>query len=152
MHSPSQPLPRLGAALLATLCLPMCLSTPGPETATLAAQKLFTDDVKPILEKNCLACHSGANPNLLDLSNPAAPFLPHSFGGAFIVPGKPDESLLIQSISRDNLHQRAMPRLVVTLTDMEIGTLREWITLGAPWPTGPAGKLKAQSNPEQPVN
>ena len=36
----------------------MCLSAPGPETATLAAQKLFTDDVKPILEKNCLACHA----------------------------------------------------------------------------------------------
>jgi len=152
MHFLSQALPRLGAALLASLCLPMCLTTPGPETPTTAAQKLFTQEVKPILEKNCLTCHNGANPALLDLSNHAAPFLPHPTGKAYIVPGKPDQSLLIESISREGLHQRAMPRLVVTLTDMEIGTLREWISLGAPWPTGQAGKLKAQANPEQPSN
>lgn len=152
MDSHSQSLSRLGAALLATVLLPMCLSTPGKDSPAVSAQKLFTDEVKPILEKNCLACHSGANAALLDLSNHASPFIPHPAGSAYIVPGKPDQSLLIAAVSREGFHQRAMPRLQVTLTDMEIGTLREWISLGAPWPAGAAGKLAARANPEQPSN
>lgn len=141
---------RLGAALFASALLSMCLSTPAPETPAANAQKLFTDEVKPILEKNCLTCHSGANPTLLNLSNHAAPFLPDPTGRAYIVPGKPDQSLLVEAVSREGLHQRAMPNLVVTLTDMEIGTLREWISAGAPWPTGRAGVLRPVPNPEQP--
>ena len=147
MKSIPQGFLRLCVALLVPVLLPMCLSTPGA-----TAQKLFTDEVKPILEKNCLICHSGAQPALLDLSNHAAPFLPDPTGRAYIVPGKPDQSLLIEAVSRDGLHQRGMPRLVVSLTDMEIGTLREWITAGAPWPTGPAGVLRPAPNPEQPTN
>ena len=150
MNLSIKPIPLTFIALLATSVLPMCRSTPTQDTASTAAQKLFTDDIKPILEKNCLACHSGANPTLLNLSNHASPFLPGPSGRAYIVPGKPDQSLLLEAVSRQGLHQRMMPRLQVTLTDMEIGTLREWIEAGAPWPNGPPGQLHPQPNPEQP--
>lgn len=136
-------------ALLTTMALTMCRSTSTHDTASAAAQKLFVNEVKPILEKNCLACHSGANPTMLNLSNHASPFLPGPSGRAYIVPGKPEQSLLIEAVSRQGLHRRMMPRLQVSLTDMEIGTLREWIEAGAPWPNGPQGQLRSQKNPEQ---
>lgn len=150
MKYSTSPLNLASVALIATVLLPMCRSTPTPDSAAVAAQKLFTDEVKPILEKNCLTCHGGTNPAMLNLSNHASPFLPGSSNRAYIVPGKPDQSLLIEAISRQGIHQRMMPRLQVTLTDMEIGTLREWIEAGAPWPNGPTGKLHPHKNPEQP--
>jgi len=135
----------------ATVCgLAMCQSTKTPLTPGAEAQRLFTDHVKPILQQHCLRCHSGANPGLMNLSSSAAAFLPHPDGRAYIVPGRPDESLIIEAISRDGMHQRTMPKLLVTLTDMEIGTLREWITAGAPWPTGPAGTLSHVPSTEHP--
>ena len=123
-------------------------STSTPPTASAAAEKLFTQEVKPILQQHCLRCHNGTLPEQLDLSNRAAAFMPHPSGRAYIVPGKPDASLLIEAVSREGLHQRVMPRLVVTLTDMEIGTLREWIEAGAPWPTGAAGHLEHRAGVE----
>jgi hypothetical protein len=115
-----------------------------------AAHSLFTGHVKPILQEHCVRCHNGANPAMLNLSNRAAAFMPHPTGRAYIVPGKPDESLLIEAVSRDGLHQRMMPRLPVSLTDMDIGTLREWIEAGAPWPAGPAGNLLPAPSAENP--
>jgi len=128
----------------------MCQSPKTPLTPSAEAQRLFTDHVKPILQKHCLRCHSGATPSLMDLSSSAGAFHPHPDGRAYIVPGKPDESLIIEAVSRKGLHQRSMPMLLVTLTDMEIGTLREWITAGAPWPTGAAGILRHVPSPEHP--
>lgn len=140
---------RLLMILAASFWLTHCLSTT-PSTASVAAEKLFTQEVKPILQQHCLRCHNGSAPDQLDLSNRVAAFMPHPSGRAYIVPGKPDESLLIEAVSREGLHQRVMPRLLVTLTDMEIGTLREWIEAGAPWPTGAAGDLRHRGGIEDP--
>jgi mono/diheme cytochrome c family protein len=126
----------------------MCRTSVPPDSR--AAQQLFVTEVKPIFQQHCLRCHGGGDAHRLDLSNRAAAFLPHPSGRAYIVPGQPDESLLIEAVSRDGLHQRMMPRLQVTLTDMEIGTLREWIEAGAPWPTGPAGDLHHVATREHP--
>ncbi len=134
----------------ASVLLAACQTPSEAPPPAVAAQKLFADEVKPILQKHCLRCHDGAAPGLLDLSHRAAAFMPHPAGRSYIVPGKPDESLLIEAVSREGLHQRAMPRLVVTLTDMEIGALREWIEAGAPWPTGAAGSLRHQPSGEHP--
>ncbi len=136
--------------VLALATLVMCHSGRPSKTPAAEAQRLFTDHVKPILQTHCLRCHSGDQPGIMDLSNSTAAFLPHPDGRAYIVPGKPDHSLIIEAVSRDGLHQRTMPRLLVTLTDMEIGTLREWISAGAPWPAGPAGNLRPVATAEHP--
>lgn len=146
--TPTQPALRCILAAAVSACLAHCKST-APATASAAAEKLFTHEVKPILQQHCLRCHNGTAPDLLDLSNRAAAFMPHPSGRAYIVPGKPDDSLLIEAVSRQGLHQRMMPRLTVTLTDMEIGTLREWIEAGAPWPTGEAGTLRHRPGIEE---
>lgn len=133
------------AALLLTLSA--CHTGPEPEH-----RRYFFTEVKPVLEMQCLRCHTGPTP-------PAGLSLEHREGGAytrradgraFIVPGRPAESLLIQSISRGGTHPRLMPRLDVSLTDDQIGALTEWIEDGAWWPRGPDGLLRARPNPENP--
>lgn len=150
MNSLLRYLPPLSLSALFICSLTMCQSTKPSLSPGAEAQRLFTDHVKPIFEQHCLRCHSGANPGLMNLSNSTAAFIPHPDGRAYIVPGKPDQSLIIEAVSREGLHQRSMPQLLVTLTDMEIGTLREWIVAGAPWPTGPAGNLKHAASSEHP--
>ena len=51
--------------------------------------------------------------------------------GPAIVPGKPDESLLIQSVRYEANEMPPKGKL----SDVEIASLAKWVELGAPWPT-----------------
>src|SRR4029453_9668637 len=69
-----------------------------------AAVKLFEEKVGPILSARCFKCHSAEAPTpkgglRLD-SREAA--LKGGDGGPALVPGKPDQSLLIKGISWDD--------------------------------------------------
>jgi hypothetical protein len=108
-------------------------------------ERFFVTEVKPILERNCLRCHNvAALPGKLDLRSRdrVAP--------RFIQPGSPDGSLLVTAVSRKGTHPLLMPQLPLSLTDDQIGVLREWIADGAAWPSGLEGRLKAVKNPENP--
>jgi hypothetical protein len=132
---------------LAALALGACQLSP-----QTAGHQHFLTEVKPVLERQCLRCHSGPTP-------PAGLSLEHHDGGAFkrrpdgrsfLVPGQPDASLLIRSVARGGTHPKLMPRLDVSLTDDEIGVLREWVEEGAGWPRGREGRLRPRFNPENP--
>lgn len=116
-----------------------------------ADEQYFVTHVKPVLERNCLRCHNGAIlPGKLDLSNRAAAMNSKLDGKPYLVPGKPDDSPLITAVSRRGTHPRIMPRLEISLTDDQIGVLREWIEDGAVWPAGTAGSLHHVPNAENP--
>ena len=136
-----------GALIVSAALIAGCQST--GVGGSSAEEAFFLSEVKPILEKNCLRCHSGA-PDRLNLSNRAAAMAPVDAGNPFIVPGQPEKSRMVTAIGRNGTHPRAMPRLNVSLTDMEIGVLHDWIADGAAWPTGPKGNLAPQFNPENP--
>jgi hypothetical protein len=127
-----------------------CVAPRRPSSGDTAA--LFVEEVKPILERNCLRCHNGSSPlRTLDLRNRALAFAStRPDGRPFIIPGQPDRSLIITAVSRQGTHPKLMPRQPVSLTDMDIGVLRDWISAGAGWPSGPDGELHAQPNPENP--
>lgn len=111
----------------------------------------FMTYVKPVLETQCLRCHSGAQPPAqLSLVQKSSPLAAHRHDKAFIVPGDPDASLLITAVSRKGSHPLIMPRLDLSLTDDQIGALREWIEDGAYWPPAPEGILHPRFNPENP--
>jgi hypothetical protein len=55
--------------------------------------------------------------------------------GPPIVPGKPDESLLIQAIRQT--HDRIKMPPTGKLTDKEIADITEWVKAGAVWPASP---------------
>ncbi len=118
----------------------------GSEHARLTEnERYFVTEVKPVLERNCLRCHNGATlPGKLDLRNK------DTVKPGFIHPGDPDKSLLVSAISRKGTHPLLMPKLTMSLTDDQIGVLREWIEDGAAWPSGQEGSLHAVANPENP--
>ncbi len=111
----------------------------------------FHTQVKPVLQQHCLQCHNGSlPPPALNLASKAAAFKRSASGRDYILAGAPDRSLLISAVQRGGTHPQMMPRTEVSLTDDQIGMLREWIEDGAYWPEGPAGTLHAQKSAENP--
>ena len=134
--------------LLLLLALPACTLTGGTQ---YAQERYFLTEVKPVLQQHCLRCHNGAlPPPALNLSSKAVAFTRSAAGRDFILPEDPDCSLLVSAIQRGGTHPKMMPRTDVSLTDDQIGMLREWIEDGAYWPTGEKGELRAQKSGENP--
>ena len=126
------------------------LSSCGTSSNRLSnGERFFVNEVKPLLETNCLACHnSDAHPSRLNLSGPAVLRATRD-SKRFINPGHADESLLVKAVSRKGSHPNVMPRLDLSLTEDEVAVLREWIQDGAAWPKGDPGRLVARANPER---
>ncbi|RMG33405.1 MAG: DUF1553 domain-containing protein [Planctomycetota bacterium] len=92
--------------------------------------RFFETDVRPLLARRCFGCHGPKRQKGgLRLDSRAAALRGGESGPA-IVPGKPDESLLIEAVQYALLQMPPNGRL----TDREVATLRRWIALGAPWP------------------
>jgi Protein of unknown function (DUF1553)/Protein of unknown function (DUF1549)/Planctomycete cytochrome C/Concanavalin A-like lectin/glucanases superfamily len=96
----------------------------------------FQRQVRPILSDKCFLCH-GPDPGTrmvgLRLDIPEGAFSVRK-NGSPVVPGKPDQSLLIQRIYSNNPGFRMPPVFShKTLTDAEKDTLRRWIVQGAKW-------------------
>ncbi|MFC5455927.1 c-type cytochrome domain-containing protein [Prosthecobacter fluviatilis] len=116
-----------------------------------AREHYFLTQVKPVLQQHCLKCHNGSlPPPALNLTSRASAFRRSAGGREYILPGDPDCSLLISAVQRGGTHPKMMPRTEVSLTEDQIGMLREWIEDGAYWPEGDRGVLHAQKNAEDP--
>ena len=87
--------------------------------------------VRPLLAKNCFACHTTtALGNLKMVSGESLKKGGNS--GPAVVPGKPEESLLFQAVTHSHARLKMPPQ--GKLSDDEITILRKWITDGADWP------------------
>ncbi len=96
--------------------------------------ELTQHDVLPIVLLRCTACHGRQKrEGDLDLRTRAAMLRGGKSGPAF-VPGKPEESLLLQRIHKEEMPPR--PRLVEAMVKpmepTEVEKLTRWIALGAP--------------------
>lgn len=125
----------LATLLLATLLL--STAAPAAEGAneqtdfSPAQMEFFEREVRPLLAEHCHKCHSErAQKGSLRLDSRAA-MLAGGDTGPAIVPGKPDESLLIDAVSYGDLYQ--MPPSG-KLSDKQIAVLRRWVQEQAPWP------------------
>ena len=100
-----------------------------------AEDAFYTAHVAPVLQANCLRCHGGMNHRGgLSMSNREG-LLKGGKSGPAIVPGHPEQSLLVRLVRQENLtaDQRPMP-LKGKLSSSEIATLEEWIRMGAAMP------------------
>src|SRR5688572_21528610 len=90
----------------------------------------YLRDVKPLLQQKCVACH-GAVRQKAGLRLDAAPLIRKGTKrGPVVVPGKPDESPLIEMVADEPV--RMPPKGEGEhLSAKEIGLLKEWIRLGA---------------------
>jgi hypothetical protein len=115
---------------LAVFPVLLCLASLAPCRAARGATVEFNRDVRPILSENCFVCHGPGKEdrkaNLrLDLREVA---LEHKA----IVPGKPDQSKLVQHVfSTDPKKIMPPPESNKKLTAAEKETLRSWVAAGA---------------------
>ena len=99
--------------------------------------RLFREQVAPILERRCLHCHGGETAKGgLSLASRGG-LLRGGENGPAVVPGKPDESLLIEMVSGD---APEMPQKDGPLSAEQVDGLRRWVEQGAHWPEGLALK------------
>jgi hypothetical protein len=95
-------------------------------------ERFFDTRVAPILTKRCLGCHNA------ELKNGDISFLDRESllkggrRGPAIVPGKPEQSVLIEALRHEGeLQMPPGPKL----PEKEIRVLSEWIRKGAVWGT-----------------
>ena len=103
------------------------------ETAASAeAKEFFENQLLPILKRRCYACHShesGKAKGGLVLDSRAG-WEKGGTEGAAVVPGMPEESLLMDAVRYENYEMPPDQRL----PESEISVLEKWIKIGAPDP------------------
>ena len=94
----------------------------------------FKRDIQPILENRCWDCHSAdAQEGDLRLDQRLGMLRGGGSGIAAIVPGKPDQSYLLDVISHRDPDLK-MPPESDRIPEKEINLLTQWIKQGASWP------------------
>jgi mono/diheme cytochrome c family protein len=112
--------------------LPLLLLVPaGPVAAAEPAD--YLRDVKPILAKNCYACHGAEKQRSGLRLDTAAALLRGGNAGPAVVPGKSGESLVVKAVTGAD-GTTAMPPKGPRLTPAEVAHLRTWIDDGAKAP------------------
>ena len=113
-------------------------------TATLPARAedqagldYFEKNVRPLLARHCYKCHSDKKAKkkgglLLDRK---AGWVSGGDSGPAIVPGKPNDSLLIQSVRYESFEMPPDGKLA----ESEIRILEKWVRMGAPDPRSDPG-------------
>ena len=104
---------------------------PGAEFAS-AQLEFFEKEVRPLFAKHCYKCHS-VNAKRLEaglLLDSRASQLRGGDSGPAIVPGKADQSLMIQAVRYQDFEMPPKGKLPAK----EVATLVRWIDMGAPWP------------------
>jgi len=127
---------RINAIKLLTLSLIFGAFGPASQASAAAPEptadqvKFFEEKVRPILAENCYKCHGFENQKgslRLDLREMA---LAGGESGPVIVPGKPEESVLVEAIQWKSFEMPPSGKL----NDLQVATLTEWIRQGAPMP------------------
>lgn len=94
----------------------------------------FEKEIRPILSGSCYSCHSEKTKVAGGLRvDDYRGLLDGGDEGPAIIPGDAEKSLLIQRVTHGSPN-RVMPQESEHLTEEQISKLRQWITLGAPWP------------------
>ena len=92
--------------------------------------EFFEKRVRPVLVERCYECHGEKKQKGGLRLDSAASVLKGGDSGPALVPGKPEESRLIKGISWSDPDFQMPPKN--KLSEAEIGSLTEWVKMGAP--------------------
>jgi len=115
---------------LSALLLPVAIQAATPSAQDLA---FFENKIRPLLAEHCYECHSESAKKMkggLLLDSKVGWEERGDSGLPIIVPGKPEESLLIKTVQHDD-PDLAMPENKPKLPDAAIADLITWIKMGA---------------------
>jgi cytochrome c553 len=123
-----------GLAILRAADMPVGHPTPAKPISATDLQ-FFESKVRPILVNSCYKCHSKEADKVRGgfMIDTREAILHGGNSGPAIVPGKPDESMLVQAI-RYKDEDLQMPPKGEKLSDQQIADLTEWVRRGAPDP------------------
>jgi hypothetical protein len=120
--------PTRPAFLLVAFALAIATGAGDPDESS--PDRFFESRVRPILAGTCQECHGpekqkgGLRLDSLDAA------LRGGDSGPAVVPGKLDESLLVEAVHHDGLRMPPQGKL----DDAQIADLERWVEIGAPWP------------------
>ena len=114
--------------------------------------EFFETRIRPVLAQNCFACHTDSELGGLRLDSRER-LLQGGKSGPAVVPGKPQESLLIQAVRHEHPRLKMPPQ--GKLPEEAIADLVAWVQAGAVWPetaatsTGSPNAAEYAITPEQ---
>lgn len=101
----------------------------------------FEMKIRPVLAEKCFRCHGDRKQEGSLRLDSRADALKGGDSGAAVVPGKPEDSLLIEAIKYESFEMPPSEKL----PDDQIAAMEAWVKMGAPWPAGeavdPASKI-----------
>ena len=98
--------------------------------------KFFEEHIRPLLIDKCFKCHGEEKQSGELRLDSRGGLLLGGDSGPSIVPGSPDESLLIEAVRYESYEMPPDGKL----SDEEIDLLVNWVEIGAPWP-GDSGEI-----------
>jgi mono/diheme cytochrome c family protein len=113
----------------------LCAPTARAQAPSQAGTEFFENKIRPILANNCYKCHSSQAAKLkggLSLEYHES-MLRGGDSGPAIVPGNPENSLLIKAVRYQDPDLQ-MPPKGNKLADAQIADLVAWVKMGAPDP------------------
>ena len=142
-------MPKRKSPPLTSLALMLAIATPAIGADMTAEQRSFFESkIRPVLVKQCYECHSADAKKLggkLLLDAPSE-MIAGGESGPSLIPGNPDESLIIQALRYDGLEmppKKPLPESV-------IADFVTWVKLGAPDPREDAPKSAKPANKAAP--
>jgi hypothetical protein len=120
----------LVALVAASLGGPANVSAAEPPEPSLEEIKFFEEKVRPILAENCYKCHGSEDQKGSLRLDVRSMVMAGGESGPAIVPGKPDESLLVEAVKWESYEMPPSGKL----SDLQIATISDWIKRGAPMP------------------
>jgi hypothetical protein len=132
---------------IAVLVIGLAGATAAPAAEPAPADvEFFEKKVRPLLVERCFRCHSAEAKKArggLTLDGRDA-VLRGGDSGPAVVPGKPDDSLLVRAVSYR--HEALQMPPAGKLPDREVAVLEEWVRRGAPFPGAGGAAMKAAVN------
>lgn len=104
--------------------------------------RFFEEKIRPVIAESCYECHADKKQQGDVRLDRREGVFPH-----VVVPGKPDESRLLQVLKYDPNDTRMPPK--GKLAQDKIDLLTEWVRMGAPWPAESAVAAKATGLPRR---
>ncbi len=95
-----------------------------------ASRAFFEKEVRPLLAENCVKCHGPEKQKGGLRLDSRESVLQGGESGPAVVPGKLDESLLVDAVRYDGLQMPPTGQL----KPEQVETLTRWVKIGAPWP------------------
>ena len=130
--------PAMALAIASSVRSPAAQLPSGGTPDPAASSAFYTGRVQPILQVNCYRCHAGLNHRGGLSMDTSAGLMKGGHDGAVLVPGHPEQSLLVKLIRHEGPPDDPMPMPPKgKLSDADIATIEQWVRAGAVMPPDP---------------